>query len=85
MGMIKTAFISLLVRRRRGALPGAAAGCDHDEEIMGSGEACGDWEQPFEKLEAQWTQFMSGAFRAIVAEEMRLRCEELRRQMGPYN
>jgi hypothetical protein len=76
MRRVRAAFISLLVRRQKGLAPGTAAESDLDEEIIRSGPVCGDREQSIEKLREQWTQFMSETFRAIAAEEMRLRREE---------
>jgi hypothetical protein len=85
MGRVKAAFISLLVRWERGLAPGTAAESNHDEEIMRSGQVYGDREQSIERLKEQWTQFMSETFRAIAAEEMRLRREELKRRIGSHN
>jgi hypothetical protein len=85
MRRVKAAFISLLVRRGRGLAPGTAAETNHDEEIVRSDQVYGDWEQSLEKLNEQWTQFMSETFRALAAEEMRLRREELKRRFPSPN
>ncbi len=85
MRRVRAAFISLLVRRQKGPAPGIAAEFDLDEELMLSGQVCGYGEQSIEKLRQQWTQFMTESFRAIAAEEMRLRREELRRRIGSNN
>jgi hypothetical protein len=85
MRKVRAAFISLLVRRGRGLAPGTAAETNHEEEIVRSGQVYGGGEQSIEKLRRQWAQFMSDTFRAIAAEEMRLRGEELRRRIGSNN
>ena len=85
MGRVKAAFISLLVRREKVLASGTAAETYLDEESIHSDLVYGDWEQSIEKLKEQWTQFMSQTFRAIAAEEMRLRREELKRRMGSQN
>ena len=85
MRRVRAAFISLLVRRGRGLAPGTAATTYHDEEIVHSDHVYGDWEQSLEKVKEQWTQFMTETFRALAAEEMRLRRKELKRRIGSQN
>jgi len=85
MGRVRAAFISLLVNWERGLTPGIAEESGDEEEIVRLSQAHSDSEQSLEKLKGQWTQFMSESFRAIAAEEMKLRREELKRRIGSYN
>lgn len=85
MRRVRAAFISLLVSRQNGFAPGIAAESIREEEIVRSGQVYVGGEQSLEKLRQQWAQFMSDSFRAIAAEEMRLRRGELRSRIGSNN
>lgn len=49
-----------------------------------SGEAYGDWKQFIEKLKYKWIDFRSKLFLSLAEEEMRLRREEFKKQVGTH-
>jgi hypothetical protein len=52
---------------------------------MRSDQSSGSWDQPIEKLREKWAEFTDGLFLAIREEEMRIRRDDLRKDIGSYS
>jgi hypothetical protein len=52
---------------------------------MKSGQRSGSWDQPIEDLREKWAEFTDGLFLAIREEEMRIRRDDLRKDIEPYS
>ena len=50
---------------------------------MKSDQSPGSCDQPIEKLREKWAEFTDGFFLAIREEEMRIRRDDLRKDIGP--
>jgi hypothetical protein len=73
MRSVKAAFVSLLVRYEKAVNPDGKAGPNAKEGTLRWSQVRGGSEDPLEKLNEQWTQFMRESFLAIAKEEMELR------------
>jgi hypothetical protein len=52
---------------------------------MKSDHSSGSWDQPIEKLREKWAEFTDGLFLSIREEEMRIRRDVLRTDLGPHS
>jgi hypothetical protein len=52
---------------------------------MKSNQSSGSWDQPIEKLREKWAEFTNGLFVSIREEEMRIRRDDLRKDIGPHS
>lgn len=48
-------------------------------------EVCNFWNRSVEKLLTKWSEFTGGIIAGLAEEEMRMRCEELNKQIETRN